>query len=227
MPEPPSTEIPRPPSVRPRPVGSRTRRSRPSVRAAALAVLLVVLGAGCVVALFQFGEGRNHSVGSVSARDTGEPGARTSAPVEPPAPSTRPVVRSFTAEIGDRSGCQTLAGTVPQLLCPIPQGTVTYIEADDVEVRYRRIAGPDAGTGKRGRGTRGAPACAAGTDDERSWADPASPTTSAGRYLCRVVDGRAEMWWSADAAGVIGHASRVDDDLAALFSWWRARTEHP
>ncbi len=78
-----------------------------------------------------------------------------------------------------------------------------------------------------GQGTRGVPACAAGTDDERSWADPASPTTSAGRYLCRVVDGRAEMWWSADAAGVIGHASRVDDDLAALFSWWRARTEHP
>ena len=71
----------------------------------------------------------------------------------------------------------------------------------------------------------GEAACARGRDDERSWSRPDAPDRVAGRYRCQVAATRAEMWWTVDDAGVLAHATRTDGDLAALFSWWRARSE--
>ena len=136
--------------------------------------------------------------------------------------TTVAAVRPFTATVGDTTGCQTLAAAAPQLLCPIPNGTVTYMQVTDLASRYRAAAGPDDRVAERGDA-----ACARGHDDERAWSRPDTPAQVAGRYRCRVAPTRAEMWWTVDDAGVLAHATRADGDLAALFSWWRAHAEHP
>jgi hypothetical protein len=41
-----------------------------------------------------------------------------------------------------------------------------------------------------------------------------------------LVDGRAEMWWTDDARGLVAHARAFSGDLARLFAWWQTRTEH-
>jgi hypothetical protein len=171
--------------------------------------LVVVLAVACVLA--------------IRTRDT-------ATPVRGPAAShrsrssssTAAVPATFAAVIGDRTGCQGLAGTDPQLLCPIPEGVVEYTETASVEAAYRHIVGGDDGVGARGEAE-----CANGRTEERAWARPSDPTHAAGRYVCRVVGARAEMWWTVDDAGVLGHAIRHDGDLAALFSWWRQSNEHP
>jgi hypothetical protein len=67
----------------------------------------------------------------------------------------------------------------------------------------------------------GSPACARGRPDERAWSRPPTPTAVAGRYRCVVERGHAAMWWTNDR-GEIAHAVAPNEDLAALFGWWRA-----
>jgi hypothetical protein len=66
----------------------------------------------------------------------------------------------------------------------------------------------------------GAPACERGIPEERAWARPATPGEVAGRYQCRIEGGRAAMWWTDGA--LLAHAVATDDNLGALFAWWRA-----
>jgi len=127
---------------------------------------------------------------------------------------------TFAAVVGDTAGCQTLAAPEPQLLCPIPEGVVTFTQVANPMAGYSSVAGTGDAVAARGDA-----ACAAGKPDERAWARPEAPAVVAGRYFCRVDGERAEMWWTVDDVGLLGHAHRHDDDLVALFSWWRGRSE--
>jgi hypothetical protein len=206
--------IPAPePALPARPAPPRVRRRWPK-RPVLLAAFLVLLIAGCALAI---------------GRGGGTPPARDAAPVASTAPSTdarAATSEAFAFDIGDTTGCQTRSGVTPQLLCPLPDGTVEYLQVEDPEAAYRRIAGPDDATPSRGEA-----ACARGHADERAWARPQAPAEVAGRYLCRLFEGRAEIWWTVDDSGLLGHAFRRDSDLAGLFTWWRARgeghAEHP
>ncbi len=204
--------VPRPPASRPRrPPRLRLLLPLPA-RTVRLGSLLLVLAVGCGIAL-RLGPGSASESGA-----TATPGPRRS--VATPRPSTTvPAVRPFTAAVGGTTGCQSLAAAAPQLLCPIPSGTVTYTQVTDVAARYRAIADPDDGVAERGPA-----ACARGRADERAWSRPDAPARVAGRYRCRVVATRAEMWWTVTDAGVLADATRDDGDLSALFSWWRSRT---
>ena len=71
----------------------------------------------------------------------------------------------------------------------------------------------------------GPPACARGAEDERAWSRPAAPASVAGRYACRIEQGRAAMWWTVDSRGLLAHASAADGDLASLFEWWESHSE--
>ena len=188
---------PRPSEVRPR---------RPGLpRRLLLGGLLFVLVAGTIAA-------RQWSAGPAAA-PVPERAASTTTTI-----TVRPPV-TFAASVGDTTGCQSLAGSEPQLLCPIPDGVVEYTQVDDAQASYRLVAGADDGVGARGEA-----ACAHGRADERAWARTGAPTVVAGRYLCRVTDDRAEIWWTVYDGHLVGHAFRRDDDLAALFAWWR---DHP
>jgi hypothetical protein len=102
---------------------------------------------------------------------------------------------------------------------PIPAGRVEYSQPGNVTEAYRAVAGPDDGVAARGDA-----ACARGVPEERAWSQPEAPAVEAGRYLCRRVGARAEMWWIETATGVLAHAVREDGDLAALFTWWRGQS---
>jgi hypothetical protein len=170
---------------------------------------LLVLAVACLGALRAAGDG--------AAR--GETDARAGG-VATTTSTAREVRATFAAVVGDSAGCQTLSGVEPQLLCPIPDGVVTYTQVANPMKGYASVAGTGDAVAARGDA-----ACATGRTDERAWARPGAPAIVAGRYFCRVDGARAEMWWTVDDAGLLGHAHRRDDDLVALFSWWRARSE--
>jgi hypothetical protein len=142
--------------------------------------------------------------------------------------STREAVAVFDVPVGDRTGCQTLGGPEPQLLCPLPDGVVEYLQVSSPLAAYARAIGP---TRPHGETTATESACARGEPEERPWATPTEPEVVAGRYLCRVEGGRADLWWTVDDARLLGHAFRRDGDVSALFTWWRGRregdTDHP
>jgi hypothetical protein len=81
---------------------------------------------------------------------------------------------------------------------------------------YRRASGIAA------KPHTGPPACERGAADERAWSEPVAPAIAVGRYRCSIENGRAAMWWTRGDR--LAHAVAADDDLAALFGWWRA---HP
>lgn len=90
-----------------------------------------------------------------------------------------------------------------------------FADAALMNDRYSALASRDVTSPRVG-----APRCAAGRQEERGWSRPEEPERAAGRYACRIDDGVASLWWTSDAAGVLVHAERTDDDLAALFDWW-------
>lgn len=92
-----------------------------------------------------------------------------------------------------------------------------FEDATRMKDRYRALASRDVASPRFG-----APRCAAGRQEERGWSRPEEPERAAGRYACRIDDGVANLWWTSDAAGVLVHAERTDNDLAALFGWWRS-----
>lgn len=107
-----------------------------------------------------------------------------------------------------------------------PGGRVVRLElraftsVDALRARYRAVAGGE-------HGARGAPRCARGEPEERAWAAPVAPRRPQGRYVCRLEggEGAAALWWTSEGTLVMGHAVAPDDDLAALFAWWRAAPE--
>jgi hypothetical protein len=172
--------VPRPPESRPR----RRLRVHLPARTVLLGGLLLILAVGCAVA-FRVRPGAGSASGSAAVASP--PGR---APVTAQSTTTVSGVRPFTATVGDTTGCQPLAAVAPQLLCPIPDGTVTYMQVTDLASRYRAAAGTDDRVAERGDA-----ACARGHDDERAWSFP-TPTQVAGRYRCRVALTHAEMWWT-------------------------------
>jgi hypothetical protein len=174
--------------------------------------LLVMLAAGVVLA------GRHRSA-SPTASPTASP--KPTSPATTVAARTERGARRFDVAVGDTTGCQTLVAVEPQLSCPLPSGagTVTYTQVGDAPARYRITVG-DAHAIRHGDA-----ACARGAADERAWSQPSAPAAIAGRYACRAAGGRAEMWWTVDDIGLVGHATRTDGDLAALFTWWRDHHE--
>ncbi len=71
-------------------------------------------------------------------------------------------------------------------------------------------------------GADGAPACAQGRAEERSWSWPARPATVEGRYRCTIGAGHARLVWSSDRLAVVAEAERGDTDLRSLYAWWAA-----
>jgi hypothetical protein len=67
--------------------------------------------------------------------------------------------------------------------------------------------------------------CVRGITDERTWSWPAHPRRVAGRFACRVENGRAAMWWTDADRGLLVHAVAPDEDLASLFAWWLSHSE--
>src|SRR5262245_54709213 len=196
--------VPRPPVTmrrsRPRP--------RPWRRILAVGALLLMLAVGAVLA------GRHGGSSPVATPP------RT-APVTTAAARDEHGARPFRVAVGDTTGCQALVAAEPQLSCPLPSGggTVTYTQVDDAAARYRVVVG-DAHAIRDGDA-----ACARGDADERAWSRPSAPTVVAGRYACRAAGSRAELWWTVDDVGLVGHATSANGDLAALFTWWRDHHE--
>jgi hypothetical protein len=135
-------------------------------------------------------------------------------PLAAPVPTT--VLPPTTVAISET--CAGLAPTRPEVRC--------RLDAIDLDVRlytsatvaaaYRHASGASVAA------RTGAPACARGLADERAWSAESAPVSAIGRYRCRFEHGRAAMWWTHGAR--LLHAVAADDDLAALFAWWRT---HP
>ncbi len=129
--------VPRPPESRPR----RRPRLHLPPRTVRLGGLLLVLAVGCGIAL-RLRPGPIPESGAIPesrAAALAAPARATVASAR--STTTASAVRPFTAAVGDTSGCQTLAAAAPQLLCPIPAGTVTFTQVTDVAARYRAAAG--------------------------------------------------------------------------------------
>jgi hypothetical protein len=178
-----------------------TGRARP----VAAAALLAALTAGWLVAGHS-----SHSSGALA-----EP------PVAPVTTATAPAPTAATPTTGavpSTPGCAGLAPRRPEVRCVVDAVDldVRLVPPNDATAAYERATGvhPVPGTGS--------PACARGVPDERTWSLAAAPVAAVGRYLCRIEHGRAAMWWVQGDR--LAHAVAHDDDLAGLFSWWRA---HP
>jgi hypothetical protein len=102
-----------------------------------------------------------------------------------------------------------------------------------IDVDYRRVTTravaatyrATIGMHRTPAGSIGAPACARGGQEERAWSRPDTPRRVAGRYACRVEQGRAAMWWTVDDRGLLAHAIASNGDLASLFAWWSSHSE--
>jgi hypothetical protein len=134
-----------------------------------------------------------------------------------PAPSAPTLPRSTTV-VPRSADCRGLSTTHTAVRCTL--------DGIDLEVRlYAPGTAAEAYTiaaGAVARPASGAPACALGAPDERSWSGGSSPDVAIGRYRCRLEQGRAAMWWTRGDR--LAHALAPNGDLAALFAWWRA---HP
>jgi hypothetical protein len=193
------TAPPRASSTRPR-AHSRTRRNRRRPGPIAAGVLIAVLAAAWFLT------------------------SRSSSPSEAPAPSASTVptfdLGPLTAMLGEPEGCDDASVSVPELKC----------EIEGVRVEARLVAPADVdsvyatATGASVVAQDGQPACEHGKPDNRAWSRAAAPKVAVGRYLCRIEDGHAAMWWSEEQ-GLVAHAVASDGDLARLFAWWRAHLD--
>lgn len=226
-----------PPTPSPPPRGAPPRRRRASGRLLAGIALVAALAAAYLV-LSGLAPGGWPTVGTGigAARDGFSAGPDLAAPdrsaapglasVPPGAASGGALLERVPAAFATR--CRPAPGLDPvadeAVICT-PGGGVarleirSFVAPDALRARYRAIAGEE-------QGGRGVPRCAAGEPEERAWAASTDPDSRSGRYACHAGDrargGSAEIWWTADASLVIGHAVGGDGDLAALFEWWRA-----
>lgn len=196
----PDREPPRRTPLRPRSVSRRGR-----LRSLAAAALVAALAAGWLVV-------RNGGRTAPVAVGAGTTGSSTSTVAS--GPQRKPSTASLRAHLGDAGHCVDQSGTIPAVRCAIGGVDVDFrLVGRTVATAYRRA------TGATPRPRTGAPVCAAGRPDERSWARAAAPARVIGRYTCEFAQGHAQMWWSDDH-GILAHAVAPDADLAALFTWW-------
>lgn len=229
-----------PPTPSPPPRGAAPRRRRASGRLLAGVALVAALGAAYVVLSGLDTGGRPTAVGAgtgTAARDGlgAGPGRATADRSATPGPASVPPGPASAGALLERvpaalaSRCRPAPGLDPvadEAVVCTPDGGVARLEIrsfaapDALRARYRAVAGEE-------QGGRGAPRCAGGEPEERAWAASTDPDILSGRYACHTGDPErgdsAEIWWTADASLVIGHA--VGGDLAALFEWWRAAPE--
>ena len=120
--------------------------------------------------------------------------------------------------------CRDQHGSGSEARCSVAGIDVEYrtLPLDTVRPAFRTAVG--AGPGAPAPGAR-PPACARGAEEERPWSRPAAPRVVAGRYACRVEQGRAAMWWTVDDRGLLAHAVAPDGDLPSLFAWWESHAE--
>jgi hypothetical protein len=195
------------------PTGADPRPSRrtPSGRRTLAAVVFLLVLAAILAYLAR--PGAEHAA-------TATPPTRASTARSTAAPADTGALRAM---VPDSQHCSDIVDTMPILRCSLETAEVEYrlVGTHAVSDAYRAAVGaPEA------RDRHGPPSCASGRDDERAWARPVEPTRAAGRYRCVLVDGRAEMWWTDDARGLVAHARAFSGDLARLFAWWQTRTEH-
>lgn len=187
---------------------------------------MLLLLVACLVALRDRSPGGASTAARSATTATTASGAPSARPPTPRSSSTTvsPPDRADAAAAALRSlvdapaSCATRGrGAGVTLTCPIEGGVVEYRRPATPGDEYRRAVGP-----RDPAVASGPAACASGGEEERAWSRPDAPTVTAGRYACRVVEGRAELWWTEDATALLARASRSDGDLAALFEWWRA-----
>jgi hypothetical protein len=185
----------------------RTGRMR---KTAAIA-LVCALGAGWLVTTRM---GRT-SAQAATEKSAAAPPATTGRAT--PDPSLRRLL-PVGAECHDQDGSPSGAR------CSVAGIDVDYrmLRPDSVRAAYDTAIGSAAAV--RGRAAA-APACVRGGEEERSWSRPARPGRIAGRYACRVEQGRAAMWWTVDDLGLLAHATAANADLASLFAWWASHSE--
>jgi predicted outer membrane lipoprotein len=111
----------------------------------------------------------------------------------------------------------TTPTTATTVVRRIPGGRVEVTTPPDLARAFRAATG-----GGVGAAASGPARCAAGQPEERAWSQADAPTISVGRYVCRIENQRATLWWSDEQTGELGHATRDDADLGALFAWWLA-----
>jgi hypothetical protein len=186
-------------------------RDRTQLRRLAAVALLTVLGGALVLTR------------CVSPSPSTAAPARGASAGESPVTTVRPAdTTALRRIVPDPDHCSDVPGAVAELRCWIDNVSVQYrlLGAAAAASVYRSTAGAAAAAERSGP-----PACAHGTAEERAWSQPSAPTRTVGQYRCVLVSGRAEMWWTNQGGGVLGHAVALDGDLAALFAWWRARPE--
>lgn len=174
--------------------------------------------------------GEREARAEVTPGSEGLPSAESGGPDA--SPVTLPVADRAAALLGQvpvawRSSCRVAPGldgmAVASLSCTPGIAGLAVVElrafggVGEMRARYRAVAARGVPAP-----TRGAARCASGRPEERGWATPGDPDRMAGRYACRMEDGAAGLWWTADGAGVLVHAVRADGDLAELFRWWRS-----
>jgi hypothetical protein len=120
--------------------------------------------------------------------------------------------------------CHDQDGSVSVTRCSVAGIDVDYriMRPESVSAAYRSAVGSHSVSPGPGRA---APACARGGEEERAWSRPATPGRAAGRYACRVEQGRAAMWWTVDDRGLLAHVIATDADLTSLFRWWESHSE--
>lgn len=140
-----------------------------------------------------------------------------------------------TSRMG-RAGEPPMAGVAatPPARCHDPTLREPHVQCvlDGIEVDYRLIKAESVepmyvdaiGSTTRRIGS-GPPGCLDGDEDERSWSRPSQPRRVAGRFACRLEQGRAAMWWTVADRGLLAHAVGADADLASLFAWWLSHSE--
>jgi len=181
--------------------------SPPRFRRVAAAALLFLLAAGLVLT-------RCFDAGTAAA-----PPRRHASPVTTAPPVDTTALRRI---VPYSEHCSDVPGAVAELRCWF----------DNVSVQYRLLGVTAAAGAYRSKAgapvvveRTGPPACGRGKPEERAWSQPNAPAQTAGRYRCVIMSGRAEIWWTNQHRGLLGHAVALDSDLGALFTWWRARPE--
>ena len=186
------------------------RRGGPAPKGRARPVAAAALLATLTAAWLMVGHSSHSSVALDAHPDA--------AALAPPAPAPSSAPPSTTTTVPRTPGCRGLAAGRPEVRCVIDAVDldVRLVAPEQVTAVYEHATGAHPVPGS------GAPACARGVPDERSWSVAASTPAAVGRYLCRFEHGRAAMWWTHGDR--LAHAVARDGDLAGLFSWWRA---HP
>jgi len=187
----------------PRRPAPRARRTRPRRKPLAAAALVGALAGALLVV------GRHHTSSALPLRP--DPATMSTASTEPAPPDTS----ALRALLEPDAACLDRPAPVPSVSCTIGRVTLDaqLVDAAAAPALYA------SRSGARIAARRGAPACARGLADERSWSRPPEPEVAVGRYRCRIESGKAAIWWF-DEHGLVAHVLAPNGNLTSLFAWW-------